>query len=79
MPAVIYGDRLVQAIFSALRQQPASAADRWRAVLRAGKIAEAYYQEPEELLASVFGADTLHDDGEEGAVGGSLLERECTH
>jgi hypothetical protein len=69
-------DPLVDAVLRALRQQPASTADRWRAALRIGEIAKAYHQEPEAILASVFGPDTLHDDREENPVGNSFLEGE---
>lgn len=53
-------DPLVEAIFSAIRREPASIGDRWRAVMRAGKIAEAYCGEPEESLSLLF-FDALHN------------------
>ena len=68
-------DNLVEAIFAAMRNQPVSVEERWRAVMRAGKIAEAYRYENAELLTPIFGADILQDDGEANAVG----FRNCTH
>jgi len=60
-------DDLVDVIFAAMRNQPATVEDRWRAVMRAGKIAEAYRYENPELLVPLFGANLLHNDGESNA------------
>ena len=48
-------DRLVEAIFRAIKSEPASVGDRWRAPIRAGEIAESYSGEPADLIAAVFG------------------------
>lgn len=57
-------DRLVNVIVDAIRKEKSvTAADRWRAVIRAGKIAEAYCLDSGDLVDSVFG-DLLKDNSE---------------
>ena len=48
-------DKLVKAVFEALKQETASPEDRRIAICRAGQIAQAYMGANDELLESVFG------------------------
>jgi hypothetical protein len=48
-------DELVEKIFSAIRSEKVEASAKFQAIVRAGKIAEAYLGSPTELLESVFG------------------------
>jgi hypothetical protein len=48
-------DKLVSAIFDAIKKEKASPVERRFAVIRAGQIAQAYLGVHEELLESVFG------------------------
>jgi hypothetical protein len=65
------GDKLVNAIFAAIKKVPASSVDRMRAICRAGHIAEAYsgFYTDNELMEAVFGStshDVLKDDVSNG-------------
>lgn len=49
-------DRLGAAMFDALRKQPATATERWQAIMRMGRIAEAYKDSGDDMIDAVFGS-----------------------
>jgi hypothetical protein len=64
-------DHLVNLILDTLRKEPASTTERWQALVRVGRLAEAYSCSDEQTREAVFGSvdGLLHQDDDQNTVG----------
>jgi hypothetical protein len=71
-PVVELQDRLAAVIVDAIKKEPATATERWQALIRIGQIAEAYKGCGDEMIEEVFGStvdNLLKNDAENDSIG----------
>jgi hypothetical protein len=67
---MVLNDRLGRVMLEALKKEPATATERWQALIRMGQIAEAYRYSSDEMVEAIFGSvsDLLNHDRKDDAI-----------
>jgi hypothetical protein len=73
-------DRLGTVILEAIKKEPATATERWQALMRIGQIAEAYKGSGEQTIEAIFGSvnNLLQHDSKNDTVG-NIVSGNCAH
>jgi hypothetical protein len=74
-------DRLGTVILDAIKKEPATATERWQALMRIGQIADAYKGSNEQTIEAVFGSvvdNLLEHDTKNNSVG-NLVSGDGAH